>query len=355
MDAEQWEVAPYTEADLDRQATQLPDFLGDGRQADPARRRQLHRRHQRLHRRDQARPVQAAGRVRGARAPRRPAAVEGGRPDRDRLAGRRHLRQGRRRGARLVAGRRRAAEALRQAQGPARVPRLPLGRGPGVADHGARQALPLPGARRSSRARVARPDRGLAEAARRSWPPRPAAREREPARPGSASRAPRCRSRSPTRVLVSGRNSASGHPLMVAGPAGRLLQPADPDGAGRPRARPPTPARRSTRAAPSFIGVNLYVQLGRGRDYAWSATSAGQDIIDTYAMSLCEPGGGKATLESMHYRYRGSCLPIEVLEQDELVAALARRPTRRPARRRCGRSARSSGSSPAAAPSAASR
>src|SRR5829696_5220856 len=33
MDAEQWEVAPYTESDLDRQATQLPDFLGDdGRQ-----------------------------------------------------------------------------------------------------------------------------------------------------------------------------------------------------------------------------------------------------------------------------------------------------------------------------------
>ena len=28
MDAEQWEVAPYTEADLERQATQLPDFLG---------------------------------------------------------------------------------------------------------------------------------------------------------------------------------------------------------------------------------------------------------------------------------------------------------------------------------------
>src|SRR5918998_641753 len=28
MDAEQWEVAPYTEADLERQATRLPDFLG---------------------------------------------------------------------------------------------------------------------------------------------------------------------------------------------------------------------------------------------------------------------------------------------------------------------------------------
>ena len=33
----------------------------------------------------------------------------------------------------------------------------------------------------------------------------------------------------------------------------------------------------------SFLGLNLYVQLGRGRDYAWSATSAGQDIIDTFA------------------------------------------------------------------------
>src|SRR3954468_18211529 len=33
MDEEQWEVAPYTEADLERQATRLPDFLGDdGRQ-----------------------------------------------------------------------------------------------------------------------------------------------------------------------------------------------------------------------------------------------------------------------------------------------------------------------------------
>ena len=33
MDAEQWEVAPYTESDLERQATALPDFLGpDGQQ-----------------------------------------------------------------------------------------------------------------------------------------------------------------------------------------------------------------------------------------------------------------------------------------------------------------------------------
>ena len=56
----------------------------------------------------------------------------------------------------------------------------------------------------------------------------------------------------------------------------------------------------------SFIGINLYVQLGRGRDYAWSATSAGQDNIDTFALQLCD---------DTHYRFRGRCLPIEVLER----------------------------------------
>jgi Penicillin amidase len=61
--------------------------------------------------------------------------------------------------------------------------------------------------------------------------------------------------------------------------------------------------------------VNLYVQLGRGRDYAWSATSAGQDITDTFALELCEPGGGPATLDSNGYLYRGVCEPIETLER----------------------------------------
>ena len=55
--------------------------------------------------------------------------------------------------------------------------------------------------------------------------------------------------------------------------------------------------------------------LGHGRDYAWSATSAGQDIIDTFAVPLCEPDGSAPTIDSMHYRFRGQCLPIEVLEK----------------------------------------
>jgi len=100
-------------------------------------------------------------------------------------------------------------------------------------------------------------------------------------------------------LLVSGANSASGHPLAVFGPqvayfAPEILMEEDLHGPGI-----------DARGA-AFPGVNLYVELGHGRDYAWSATSAGQDIIDTFAVPLCD---------STHYRFRGQCLPIEVLER----------------------------------------
>ena len=58
-----------------------------------------------------------------------------------------------------------------------------------------------------------------------------------------------------------------------------------------------------------------WVALGRGRDYAWSATSQGDDIQDTYAVDLCEPSGAKPTIDSMHYVFRGQCLPIDVVEK----------------------------------------
>src|SRR5207237_9020107 len=80
-------------------------------------------------------------------------------------------------------------------------------------------------------------------------------------------------------LVVSGALSRSGHPLAVFGPqtgyfAPQILMEQDlhaPAGPGAPGVE--------ARGA-SFPGVNLYVQLGRGRDYSWSATSAGQDIVD---------------------------------------------------------------------------
>jgi acyl-homoserine lactone acylase PvdQ len=117
----------------------------------------------------------------------------------------------------------------------------------------------------------------------------------------------------PTRALsnalvVAGRESESGHPLAVWGSqAGyfspQLLLEIDLQGPGI-----------SSHGA-AFAGVSMFVLLGRGQDYAWSATSAGQDIADTFAVELCEPGGGAPTLQSMHYRFRDECLPIEVVSR----------------------------------------
>ncbi|MGZ5361330.1 MAG: penicillin acylase family protein [Solirubrobacterales bacterium] len=109
-------------------------------------------------------------------------------------------------------------------------------------------------------------------------------------------------------LLVSRRESRSGRPLAVFGPqvgyySPQILMEQELHGGG------------IDASGTAFVGINLYVLLGRGQDYAWSATSAGQDIIDTFAERLCEPGGGAPTVQSMHYLWRGQCRPIEVLNR----------------------------------------
>jgi hypothetical protein len=115
-------------------------------------------------------------------------------------------------------------------------------------------------------------------------------------------------------LLVSKRQSKGGAPLAVFGPqvsyfTPQILMEEELHAPGGPSG-PPLDARGA-----AFPGTNLYVQLGHGRDYAWSATSAGQDIVDTFAVRLCEADGSKPTLASMSYRFRGECLPIDVLER----------------------------------------
>ncbi len=70
-------------------------------------------------------------------------------------------------------------------------------------------------------------------------------------------------------------------------------------------------------AGAAFPGVNLYVELGHGPDYAWSATSAGQNIIDTFAVRLCTPSGGTPTLDSDYYLLHGRCTQMETLTRSE--------------------------------------
>ncbi|MEG3629249.1 penicillin acylase family protein [Streptomyces poriticola] len=101
-------------------------------------------------------------------------------------------------------------------------------------------------------------------------------------------------------LVVSGEHTASGHPVAVFGPqtgyfAPQLLMLQEIQGPGI-----------SARGA-SFAGLSMYVQLGRGQDYAWSATTSGQDVIDTYAVELCR--------DDHHYLYRGTCTPMEKVER----------------------------------------
>ncbi|MGW0825703.1 penicillin acylase family protein [Streptomyces sp. NPDC002845] len=101
-------------------------------------------------------------------------------------------------------------------------------------------------------------------------------------------------------LVVSGEHTASGNPIAVFGPqtgyfAPQLLMLQEIQGPGI-----------SARGA-SFAGLSMYVELGRGQDYAWSATTSGQDIIDTYAVELCQ--------DDFHYLYHGTCTPMEKVEQ----------------------------------------
>ncbi|MEO6089413.1 MAG: penicillin acylase family protein [Umezawaea sp.] len=109
-------------------------------------------------------------------------------------------------------------------------------------------------------------------------------------------------------LVVSGAHTDTGNPVAVFGPqtgyfAPQLLMLQELNGPGI-----------SARGV-SFAGVGMYVQLGRGQDYAWSATSAGQDIVDTFAVDLCEPDGKPATKASNYYLLRGQCVAMERLER----------------------------------------
>ena len=101
-------------------------------------------------------------------------------------------------------------------------------------------------------------------------------------------------------LMIPRRYSASGRPIGVLGPqvgyyVPQILMEQEMHG-------PHFDSRGAT-----FPGVNLMVQLGHGRDYAWSATTATSDNIDTFAEVLCQ--------DDFHYLYKGQCRAMEKLER----------------------------------------
>jgi len=94
-------------------------------------------------------------------------------------------------------------------------------------------------------------------------------------------------------LLVGARRSTTGRPLAVMGPQvgyyyPELLLELDLHGGGY-----------DARGA-AFPGISFAVLLGRGADYAWSATSAGSDLVDEYVEPLCDDS-------ETRYQYRGEC------------------------------------------------
>jgi acyl-homoserine lactone acylase PvdQ len=111
-------------------------------------------------------------------------------------------------------------------------------------------------------------------------------------------------------LLVSGKYTTNGHPIAVIGPqvayfSPQILMEEDIHGPG------------IQADGASFPGTNIYVELGHGEDYAWSATSEGQNIIDTFAVPLCNPSGGSVSIDSDYYKLGSSCVQMQALDDSE--------------------------------------
>jgi acyl-homoserine lactone acylase PvdQ len=111
-------------------------------------------------------------------------------------------------------------------------------------------------------------------------------------------------------LLVSARDSANHHPIAVIGPqvaywSPEILMEEDIHGPG------------IQADGASFPGTNVYVELGHGENYAWSATSEGQNIIDTFAVPLCNPSGGAVSPDSTNYIFHGRCVAMQAVTETE--------------------------------------
>ncbi|HEX3337351.1 MAG TPA: penicillin acylase family protein [Jatrophihabitans sp.] len=103
-------------------------------------------------------------------------------------------------------------------------------------------------------------------------------------------------------LVVNADHSAGGHPVAVFGPqvsyfAPQILSQID--------LHSPNYAAEGA----SFPGTGI-IELGRGADYAWSATSAGSDLIDQRLEKICDPLGGAPAAHGTYYRFNGACVPM---------------------------------------------
>jgi acyl-homoserine lactone acylase PvdQ len=113
-------------------------------------------------------------------------------------------------------------------------------------------------------------------------------------------------------LLVGGGTTTDKHPVAVMGPQLGYYYPeivfqAQLHGPG-------------IEAEGAVAPISPYVFIGRGRDFAWSLTSADSENTQQFLLKLCNPEEGPATRESEYYEYEGKCIQMTTFNAGELGA-----------------------------------
>jgi acyl-homoserine lactone acylase PvdQ len=113
-------------------------------------------------------------------------------------------------------------------------------------------------------------------------------------------------------LLVGAQRTKAGHPVAVMGPQlgyfyPEIVMQADLHGGG-------------VDAEGIVAPISPYVFIGRGRDFAWSLTSAGSENTQQFLEQLCNPDASPPTRESDHYVYKGECIPMKTVDAGTIGA-----------------------------------
>jgi acyl-homoserine lactone acylase PvdQ len=111
-------------------------------------------------------------------------------------------------------------------------------------------------------------------------------------------------------LVVDRKLSKTGNPLAVMGPQlgyfyPEIVMQADMHGGG-------------IDAQGIIAPISPYVFIGRGKDFAWSLTSAGSQNTMQFLEKLCNPDKSPPTRESDHYEYKGECLAMTTVDAGEV-------------------------------------
>jgi acyl-homoserine lactone acylase PvdQ len=111
-------------------------------------------------------------------------------------------------------------------------------------------------------------------------------------------------------LLAGPGDAANGHPKAVMGPQlgyyyPEIVMQADMHAPGLD-------------AQGVVAPISPYVFIGRGKDFAWSLTSAGSENTQQFLEKLCNADASPPTRESTSYVHNGECVPMHLFDAGEI-------------------------------------